>query len=341
VQFLRDYIIRRLLLGLVVLIGVTIVTFTIARVVPSEPAARWVGPRATVEQIERAREHLGLDKPLHVQYWRYMRDLVSGDWGVSIRTHQPVLRDIRSFLPASLELCIAGMFIAVIFGIPLGVFSSVHKNKILDHTVRVIAIASVSLPTFWLGMILQLIFFKELDIIPLSGRVSMDVRWMMPFENVTGFHLIDTLIAGNFPAFLDVSKHLVLPAVTLAAYPLGLITRMIRSSMLEVLGEEHIAVGRAYGLSERLIIYRYALKNALSPTLIVIALSFAYSLAGTFLIEAIFSWPGLGYYAALSIISVDYPAIMGVTILIAILYVVLNMIVDIVQAFIDPRIKIG
>lgn len=338
---LRDYIIRRILLGIIVLIGVTIVTFTIARVIPSEPAARWVGPKATVEQIERAREQLGLDKPLHIQYLRYMQDMVSGDWGVSIRTRQPVVRDIRNFLPASLELTITGMLIAIIIGIPLGVFSSVHKNKIPDHAVRFFSIASVSLPTFWLAMILQLIFFKELGILPLAGRVSMEVRWMMPFENITGFNSIDTLIAGNIPAFIDVSKHLILPAVTLASYPLGLITRMIRSSMLEVLGEEHIAVGRAYGLSDHLIIYRYALKNALSPTLIVVALSFSYSLAGTFLIEAIFSWPGLGYYAALSIITADYPAIMGVTILIAILYVVLNLIVDIVQAFIDPRIKIG
>jgi len=323
------------------LFGVTVITFTIARVVPSEPAARWVGPRATHEQIEMAREHLGLDQPLPVQYWRYMRDLVSGDWGVSIRTHQPVLRDIRAFLPASLELCVTGMLMAIILGIPLGVFSSVHKNTFFDHGVRVLAIAAVSLPTFWLGMILQLLFFKELGILPLSGRVSMDVRWMMPFESITGFNLIDTLIAGNFTAFVDVSRHLILPALTLAAYPLGLITRMIRSSMLEVLGEEHITVGKAYGLSRRLIIYRYALKNALSPTLVVIALSFAYSLAGTFLIEAIFSWPGLGYYAALSIISVDYPAIMGVTILIAALYVFLNMAVDIIQALIDPRIKLG
>ncbi len=338
---MKDFIIRRFLLGLIVLLGVTVVTFTIARVVPSEPAARWVGPRATAEQIEQAREHLGLNRPLPVQYWTYMRGLVSGDWGVSIRTHQPVLRDIGSYLPASLELCIIGMLIAIVIGLPLGVLSSVHQNTIFDHAIRVVSIAAVSLPTFWLGMILQLIFFKELGLFPLSGRVSMEARWLMPFDSVTGFNLVDSLISGNFSAFADVARHLVLPAVTLAAYPIGLITRMIRSSMLEVLGEEHITVGYAYGLPQRLMVYRYALRNALAPTLTVIALSFAYSLAGTFLIEAIFSWPGLGYYAAQSIITVDYPAIMGVTILVAGLYVFLNILVDIAQAFLDPRIKMG
>lgn len=319
----------------------TIVTFMIARVIPSDPAARWVGPRATAEQIERAREHLGLNNSLPVQYWRYMSDLLKGDWGMSIRTHQPVLKDLKVFLPPSLELCVTGMLLAVLIGLPLGVLSSVHKDTWLDHASRTLAIAAVSLPTFWLAMILQLVFFKELGLFPLAGRISNEIRWVAPFPTVTGSNLLDSLISGNLVAFTDAVRHMVLPAVTLAAYPLGLITRMIRSSMLEVLGEDYITVGKAYGLPERTLVYRYALKNALGPTITVVALSFAYSLAGTFLIEAVFSWPGLGYYAAQSIIAVDYPAIMGVTILIAVLYVALNIAVDIIQAVLDPRIKMG
>jgi len=337
----RAFVVRRALLGLVVLLGVTIVTFMIARVIPSEPAARWVGPKATAEQIARARIELGLDRPLHVQYYRYMSDLLRGDWGMSIRTHQPVMEDIKAFLPASLELCVVGMAISLVIGIPLGVASAVRKDSWFDHANRTFAIAGVSMPTFWLGMILQLVFFKELGILPLGGRISSQMRWIAPFPRITGAYLLDTLLSANMVAFKDAFLHIILPALTLAAYPVGLVMRMTRSSMLEVMGEDYIRVAKAYGLPHSLVIYRYALKNAIGPTITVVALSFAYSLAGTFLIEAVFSWPGLGYYAALSVITVDYPAIMGVTILIAAFYVILNTLVDIVHAVLDPRIKIG
>ncbi len=336
---MRTYLIRRLLLGVLVFLGLTLVTFFIARVVPSDPAARWVGPRATVEQIARARAKLGLDKPIHVQYGRYMADLVQGDWGTSIVTHQPVLRDIKTYLPASLELTISGMILAVIVGIPLGVISAAHKDRAVDHLSRAFSIGAVSLPTFWVAMVLQLVFFGYLRLLPVGGELDLAIKLAYPVHQITGSYLVDSLITGNWVVFANALLHLILPAVTLAAYPLGLITRMTRSSMLEVLNEDYIRVARAYGMTERRITYLYALKNAIGPTVTVIALTVAYSLAGTFLIEAVFNWPGLGHYAADAVLAADYPAIMGVTILVAIFYVALNLAVDVVQAILDPRIK--
>lgn len=336
---MRAYIMRRVLLGLVVILGLTVVTFFIARVVPSDPAARWVGPRATVEQIARARVQLGLDKPLYVQYFRYMTDVFRGDWGTSIVTHQPVLRDIATYLPASIELTVFGMLLAIIVGIPLGVLSAVHKDRAIDHLSRTFSIGAVSLPTFWVAIVFQLVFFGYLHLLPLSGQLDMTVKLGYPVAHITGMYLLDSLLTGNWVVFFDALSHLVLPAVTLATYPVGLITRMTRSSMLEVLNEDYIRVARAYGLSERRIIYSYALKNAIGPTITVIALTFAYSLAGTFLIEAVFNWPGLGHYAADAVLAADYPAIMGVTVIVAFFYVIVNLVVDIVHAVLDPRIK--
>ncbi|MBX5476232.1 MAG: ABC transporter permease, partial [Clostridia bacterium] len=286
------YIGRRLLLGLIVVWGLTIVTFAIARVAPGDPAARWVGPHATAEQIARARVELGLDKPLYVQYGRYVSQLLHGDLGVSIRTHEPVAADIRTFLPASLELTVAGMALAVALGIPLGVAAAARSGRWLDHLTRLTSIGGVSMPTFWLAMILQLVFFKQLHLLPLSGRIDTMTPLLHPVRPITGSFLVDGLLEGNWPVVKDALAHLILPAVTLAAYPLGLIVRMLRSSMIETLGEDYVRAARAAGFRERVVVYRYALKNAIAPTLTVMALTFAYSLTGTFLIESVFDWPG-------------------------------------------------
>jgi len=199
----------------------------------------------------------------------------------------------------------------------------------------------VALPTFWLGMILQLVFFKQLRLFPLAGRVAMMTRFTAPIQHITGFYLFDSLITGNFTAFGSALSHIVLPGITLAAYPLGLSARMTRATMLEVLGEDYIRTARACGLRERRILGVYALRNAIGPVITVGALTFAYSLAETFLIESVFTWPGLGQYASKAILSVDYPAIMGVTLLVAFTYVLLNLLVDLTQAFLDPRIRLG
>ncbi|MDH5363443.1 MAG: ABC transporter permease, partial [Aigarchaeota archaeon] len=245
-----------------------------------------------------------------------------------------------SFLPASLELIGTGMLIAIIVGIPLGVISAVKKDSAVDHFSRLFSIAGVSLFVPWLGMMGQLVTSRWLGILPVGDRIDMSVSVLYPIQPITRFYLIDSLITGNFAAFQSVASHMILPALVMAAYPIGLITRMTRSTMADVLEEDYIRTARAYGLREITIAYRYALKNAVGPTITVLALSFAYSLVETFLIETVFNWPGLGRYAALSIISLDYPAIMGIAIVVAVVYVALNLFVDLIQAYLDPRIRL-
>ncbi|HAF71418.1 MAG: Binding-protein-dependent transport systems inner membrane component [Acetothermia bacterium 64_32] len=336
-----SYIARRLLLALVVVFGVLVVTFLLTRVVPSDPAARWVGPHATADQIAAARAELGLDKPLYVQFYRYLAGLVKGDWGISIRTHRPVLQDLGTYLPATLELILFGLFLAVVVGLPLGVLSAAHNNTPIDHLSRLVSIAGVALPTFWLGMILQLVFFKQLRWFPLSDRLDMMVELLSPVKKITGFYIFDSLITGNLPALKSALWHIFLPGLTIAAYPLGLAVRMTRATMLEVLSEDYIRTARAYGVPETNVHGVHALRNALGPVLTVLALTFAYSLVEAFLVESIFTWPGLGYYASNAIMTVDYPAIMGVTLLISLTYVFLNLLVDVSLAFLDPRIRLG
>lgn len=337
---LMSYIGRRVLLSLLVLTGVSIVTFLLAWVVPSNPAIRWVGPRATPEQVARARNELGLDDPIHIRYLKYMGNFLRGDWGISIRTHQPVLRDIVTYLPSTLELIICGMLIAIVVGVPFGILSAAKNATGVDHLIRVFSIAGVAVPTFWLGMLFQLVFSKQLRLLPLGGRIDMITMVTSPVREITGFWLIDSLFTGNFTAFRSAIAHIILPAITLSVYPLGLTVRMTRATMLEVLGEDYVRTARAQGVGEARILHIYALRNALGPVLTVLALSFAYSLTGTFLIESVFSWPGLGNYAARAIPSADYPAIMGITLLVAVFYVTLNLVVDIALAFLDPRIRV-
>jgi len=337
---LRYYVLRRLLLSILVLLGVCTITFTLTRVVPSNPAAMWVGSHPTAEQIARAREELGLNEPIYVQFYIYMAHLLRGDFGVSIRTHDEVLHDIAAFLPASLELILTGMILSLAVGIPLGVVSALRRDRPADHATRLSSVIGVSIFTPWLGMMLQLMFFRWLGILPVGERIDTEIWLTHPFEIVTGFFSIDTLLSGDLVAFQSVMVHLILPALTLAAYPIGLITRMTRSTMVDILDEDYIRTAKSYGLSERVIAYKYALKNAIGPTITVVALTFAYSLVETFLVETVFNWPGLGRYAAFSIISLDYPAVMGIAIVIALVYIVLNLAVDIVQAYLDPRIRL-
>ena len=335
-----EYVIRRIATSLLVLVGVTIITFTLARVVPSNPAALYIGPKARPADIERVTKELGLDKPLVVQYFTYMKSLVHGDLGTSIGSKRPVLQEITTRLPATLELLFVAMFFAILIGIPAGVISASMQGKWPDIFVRAGSIIGVSMPAFWLGLLLQIIFFRHLGLLPLAGRISSDIRFTAPIEDITGFHLIDSLITGNWVAFKDVALHLVLPAMTLAAYPIGLIARMTRGSMLEVLEQDYIRTARAYGLGKTKITYVYALKNAIGPALTVVGLTFAFALTGSFFVEVVFNWPGLGQFTVRALLNVDYPAIMGVTLLGAIGYVSINLLVDLVQAWIDPRISL-
>lgn len=335
---MKKYIVKRVLLGLLVIMGVVTVTFFLTRVIPSNPAAQWVGPRATPEQIERAKIELGLDKPLYIQYKNYIVDLAGGNMGYSLKTKQPVVNELKAYIPRTLELVIVSTLLAVIVGIPLGLYSAKKKDKMLDHFCRFFSVGAVSLPTFWVALFLQLIFFRWLEVLPLGGQIDAKIKLMYEIPDITGLLIFDSLITGNTVVLADAVKHILLPAVTISLYPIGLVARMTRSALLEILGEDYIKAARSYGLKENLVLWRYALKNSLGTTATVLALSIGYTLVNTFLVEAIFSWPGIGNYISSAVIALDYPAIIGVTLFSACSYVMLNLLADIIIAT-DPRVR--
>ena len=285
------YIIRRMMWLMFVLLGLCAITFILSRVVPGDPAAAYLGPRAKAEQIERVRIQLGLDKPLYTQFFYYLRDLSRGNLGESLRTHRPVMVGIIDHLPASLELMFSAIFVSLLVGIPLGVISAKKENTLVDHLIRLFSVADVSLPSFWLAMIFQIVFFRWLGLFPIGGRIDTVVGLMSPIERITGLYVIDALITGNWTAFKSALSHLVLPTITLACFSMGLIARMTRSTMLEVLREDYITTARAVGVSENEILFVQALKNALGPTITTAGLSFAFMLTATLYIELIFFWP--------------------------------------------------
>ncbi|MCL1594920.1 MAG: ABC transporter permease [Actinomycetia bacterium] len=335
-----EFVITRFGSTLMVLLGVTVITFLLARTVPTDPAALFLGPRARPEEIAKVAEQMGLNDPLPVQYVNYMKELVQGDLGNSISTKRPVLDEIFARLPATLELLFAGMTTAIIVGILIGVFSARWKDKPIDWGGRALAILGVSIPAFFLGMLFQIVFFRWLGWFPLGGRTSVDLRFTSPITDVTGFLVFDALITGNWEGFKDALWHLFLPAMVLAAFPAGLIARMVRATMSDVLSLDYIRTARAYGQSENLIAFKLALKNAIGPAIAVIGLSFAYALTGSFFVEIIYTWPGLGQLTVNALLNLDYPLIMGVTLLGAIAYIAVNFIVDIVQAQLDPRVSL-
>ncbi|ATW27649.1 ABC transporter permease [Candidatus Formimonas warabiya] len=336
---MKKYIMRRLLLSLIVLLGVVFITFTITRILPADPALKWAGVRATPEQIAAARIELGLDQPVYVQFGKYLGDLVQGDLGYSYRTKRSVTDELLEAIPATVELVAVAMFVAVILGIFFGIASTKYKNRWIDHLVRLFSIGAVSLPPFWVALALQLIFYGLLKILPLGGRVSTDLAILYPMPHVTGLLILDSLLTGNFMFLKDALWHMILPIIPVAMYPIGMVARLTRSSMLEIMGEDYIKAARSYGIRERFILWVYALKNTLGATVTVVALSIGYALVNTFLVESIFSWPGIGKYVADAILSLDYPAIMGVTLFSAVAYLILNLIADLVIAL-DPRIRI-
>lgn len=324
-----------------VLFVLTLIVFVLARVIPADPAVVYAGPKAPPEELARIREKLGFDQPLVLQYLDYLAGLFTGDWGDSLATRRPVLDELATRLPATLELLLAAMLIAIVVGIVLGVVAAKRPGKAIDGVIRFVAIGGVSMPAFWLGLLLQVLFVGQLKLLPATGQFSTEVEYLAPITPVTGFPLFDSLITGNWVAYSDGLAHLVLPAITLAAYPLGLVARMTRASMLEVLGQDYVFTASAYGLRDGLIRWRLALKNALPPTMTIIGLAAAYALTGTFFVEVVFNWPGIGQFAAGAMLAVDYPAIMAITLLGAAGYLIANFVVDLVQARLDPRVRLS
>ncbi len=330
------YVLGRIASTVLVLLGVSVLTFFIAHVVPGDPVLVALGEHAREEQIVAYRRAYGLDRPVPVQYAVYLGRLTRGDLGISIRTRRPVADDLQEFLPATIELSGAAWLVALLLGIPAGILSAVFKDRIFDHLSRLGALIGASFPVFWLGLLLLGAFYYRLRWLPGPGRLDVVIS---PPPLRTGLLLVDAVLAGDGEALRNALRHLVLPALTLGLFSTAVIARMTRSAMLEVLFQDYIRTARAKGLREGRVVALHALKNAMIPTLTIIGISFGSLLSGAVLTETIFAWPGLGRYATASAISLDFPAVMGVTLVVAVVYTQVNLVVDLIYARLDPRVR--
>jgi peptide/nickel transport system permease protein len=335
------YLVRRLGQALLVVAGVIVLTFLIVRVVPGDPAVSLVGPKASAAQLAQAHRSLGLDRPLPVQLARYVTGLLHGDLGTSLHTHQPVSHDLGKAFPASLELVLAALLIAIPLGVPLGIVAARFRRRPADLGIRLQSMLAVSVPVFWLALVLQNVFATTLGWFPVAGEYTNSLDETSPLHVFTNITLVDALITGNWPIAASTVGHLVLPALVVAAYPTGVIAQLTRAALIEEVTQDHTRMERALGFSERAVLVRFALRPSLNPVLSLLALVFAYAIVNTFLVESIFNWPGLGSYAAESIRALDTPAIAGVTLLVATVYVLANLLVDLVQSIVDPRVRLA
>lgn len=337
---LHRFILRRVLLIVPMLLGITLLSFALTQLVPANAVTANLGEQAAADPqaVAAFRHRWGLDRPLYEQYGMYVWNLLHGDIGVSISTKRPVLQDLRQFFPATIELAVTALTVSILVGIPLGLLSAARRDTLVDQFTRVISLVGVSIPVFWLGLVAILLFYFHLGWAPPPGRLSADI---VPPPFVTGFIVLDGVLAGRMDVVSDALRHLVLPALVLSSYGLGIITRMMRGSMLEVLAEDYIRTARAKGLSNRTVLLRHAARNGLIPVLTVIGLSFGGLLSGAVITETVFAWPGLGLYAFRSATSFDSPAIMGVGVVVATTYVLVNLVIDVLYGFADPRIRLA
>jgi peptide/nickel transport system permease protein len=327
---------RRLAFMVFVLWGITLVTFFLSRVVPGDPARLLAGPQASPAEVAHLARFYGLDDPLIVQYAHYLRNLLHGDLGFSFVTRRNVRTDIATFLPATIELAGYALVVGFVLAIVTGTVAAYRRGTSADAAGRLSAIAGLSLPVFWMALLLQLLFHTELGWLPLGGRLDPSVT---PPPHITGLLTVDSLLTGNFATFINAVEHLVLPVVVLAAGVYGLMVRIMRTSVLDSLGEEYVRTAEAKGLSRWRVLRRHVLRNAMLPAVTVLGLEFGLLAAGVFVVESVFQWPGLGNYAFQAIQANDYNATLGATFVIAVLYVVINLIVDIVYLYLDPRIR--
>jgi peptide/nickel transport system permease protein len=332
----RDYLVKRMTLFVVVVVGVVTVTFLLSHVIPADPVGAILGENAPLDLIKKTERQLGLDLPLHQQYIRYLKGIIFWDFGISLRTQNPVSTDLKTYFPATLELVALAMIIAITCGISLGILSAVKRNKMPDTISRIFSLIGISMPAFWLGLLLILILYYRLGLIPPGGRLSPR---SFPPPTVTGLYTVDSLIAREFGTFWDALYHLLGPALVLGWIQTAYICRVTRSAMLEVFNEEYIRTARVKGLKEKIVIFRHAFKNAAIPVITMVGISFGYLLEGSVLTETIFGYPGLGRYSVNSFLSLDFNAVVGSITLIAICYALSNLIVDLLYGFLDPRVK--
>ena len=329
-------VLHRLAFLIFVVFGVTLITFLLSHVIPGDPAGMMAGQHASSAAVARIRHQLGLDQPIWAQYVDYIKDLLAGNFGTSIRTQNPVLSDLENYFPATLELIIVAFAFAIIIGVPLGILAAVKKDSFWDHASRLFSISGVSIPVFFSGLLVILVFYGYLNWLPSGGRIDTGVH--AP-THITGFYILDSLLSGDVIALKSSIHHLLLPALVLSYAQLAIVTRQIRASMLEVLSKDYIRTAVANGIHGYFLLVRYALRNALIPTITVIGTSFGSLLGGAVVTETVFDWPGMGKYVVDSIAYLDFPAIMGFTLIISVGYVFINLIVDLAYYLLNPQMR--
>jgi peptide/nickel transport system permease protein len=332
---MTSYIIRRLLSLIPTLFGVSILVFLFLRMIPGDPALALAGEHATEANVERIREEFGLNKPLPEQYLTYMAKILRGDLGRSILSRRPITDEIRARFPATLELSACALFVALVVGLPAGIISATKRNSIFDNTAMIGSLLGISMPIFWLGLMLNWFFAVRLGWLPSVTRLDSAIE----LQRITNLIIVDSILTGNAEALLNGIKHLILPAVALGTIPMAIIARMTRSAMLEVLEQDYIRTARAKGLVERVVTVRHALKNAMLPVITILGLQVGVLLSGAVLTETIFAWPGIGRWLYLSILSRDYPIVQGMALFITFLFLIVNLLVDVSYALVDPRIR--
>lgn len=331
-----NFILKKLAQVIPTLLGLSVLVFLMIHMVPGDPAEMMLGERANENSLRELRHQLGLDQPLYVQYGKFMVRLVQGDLGRALRTNERITKEIKEHFPATLELSMVAIIFAIFFGMLAGIISATRQYSVFDYGSMVLSLIGVSMPIFWLGLVLMIIFSVKLAWLPLSGRLSYDIV----LEPITHLYLVDSLLQGNWTAFKDALWHIIMPAFTLSTVPMAIIARMTRSSMLEVLRQDYIRTAKAKGLSPRIVHYKHALRNALIPVVTIIGLQFSILLGGAILTETIFAWPGIGSWLLNSVYARDFNAVQGGTMLIALVFVLINVVVDITYAWINPRIKV-
>jgi peptide/nickel transport system permease protein len=334
-----SYVVRRLALVVPTLFGVSLISFFLTYLLPGNPALVKAGPLATPQYVAEVEHEMGLDRPLPVQYWRYISGLLRGDLGESASTGRPVLGDFMQRLPATLELTLAALFIAVIIGVPLGVLSAVHRDSAIDHFARVLGVAGVAMPSFWTGLLLIYVFFYLLGVAPAPlGRLGSGVS---PPAHVTGLYVVDSTLSRNWRTLGLALHQLMLPAATLGFSVMAPLARMVRSTMLEILESDYITAAWAAGLPRRRVVYGDALRNALIPVVTILGVVFGFLMAGNAVVETVFAWPGIGNYAVTALMTKDSGPIQSFVLFVAVLYVIVNLAVDLIYGLVDPRVRLG
>ncbi|MDB5060055.1 MAG: binding-protein-dependent transport system inner rane component [Chloroflexi bacterium] len=335
---MTTFLVRRLGFLVLVILGVSIITFVVSHVVPADPVALLAGKEATADKIAQIRHTYGLDQSLPQQYLTYIGKLLHGDLGLSSYSRRPVLDDFRDYFPATVELTLYALVICLLVGVPLGVYSGLRRGAWVDHATRVFSVAGTAMPLFWLGLLLQLLFYGKLGWLPESGR--LDTFQSAP-KHITGIYTLDSVLTLNIHGLLNTLKHVLLPACCLAFASLSLVVRVTRSSMVDVITQDYIRTARAKGLHRRTVVMRHAMRNALIPTTTLLGLQVGNLLGGTFLVETVFSWPGIGFYSVNTIQNFDYQAIMSITVILAITYTLVNLLVDVLYTKLDPRLQLA